>query len=309
MSKADPETGLLEVLANERAGLRGAAAREIGEQLARAGVNARMRPVAPEDLEGALREVVARSEVVAVCGGDGTLLAAAEVLAGGPGALVPVPTGTLNHFARRVGVESVADAANALLAGRWEDVPVGIVDDRVFLNTATFGLYADVVRQRERLRPWFTKWPAATLALVARLIRMRRLQVTLEVQGERLERFTPLVWVGVGWGSFPRVHQAPERRGEPDLEIVVLRPRGRFGVVGLSFRFLRHLMRRDRPVQDPALEVIHARSLLIHSAERIGVTMDGEVRRLEGPVFIGVVDRALRVAVGEAEDSSPPPQA
>jgi diacylglycerol kinase family enzyme len=50
-------------------------------------------------------------------------------------------------------------------------------------------------------------------------------------------------------------------------------------------------------VEDPALEVIHARSLLIHSSERIGVTLDGEVMRMNGPVFIGVIDRGLRVTV------------
>ncbi len=292
-----PNGPVLEAFVNERAGLGGGAAEEIRRQLEQGGVTADVSAVLPHAFGSALREATTRGDTVGVCGGDGTLMAAAEELAGGSAALAPIPTGTFNHFARRLGVTGVEDAAAAIRGGRSSRVPVGVVDDRLFLNTATFGLYADVVRKRESMRRWLTKWPAASIAILLMLLTMRRMRVTLQVEGERLERFTPLVWVGVGWGSFPRVHQAPERRGRPDLEIVVLRPRGRFGVVGLGFRFLRHLGRSDRPVSDPALEVIHARSLIIHSGEQVGVTLDGEVLRMNGPVYIGVVDHALRVMV------------
>jgi diacylglycerol kinase family enzyme len=294
----------LEVLANERAGLGGSVARTLERELRAGGVDALVRGLPPHELGAAIRAAAERGGPVAVCGGDGTLMYAAELLAGGATVLAPIPTGTLNHFARRLGLDGIGSAAQALRAGHYVTVPVGVVDDRLFLNTATFGLYADVVRRREQLRGILTKWPAAAVALAERLLRMRRLRVTLEVEGERLECQTPLVWVGLGWGSFPRVHQAPERRSQPDLEIVVVRPPGRFGVVGLGFRFLLHLLRGRRPVQDPALEVIHARSLVIHSDSRVGVTLDGEVFRFRTPIFIGVVDRALRVVAPAEEQVS-----
>ncbi|CAN5790451.1 hypothetical protein BH23GEM6_BH23GEM6_01440 [soil metagenome] len=290
----------IEVFFNAVAGLGKAVAADLATQLENAGVQARVHAVPAAQLAQRIRSAARNADVVGVSGGDGTQMTAAGVLAGHRATLAPIPTGTLNHFARRIGLSDVDDAAAAILAGRTEMVPVGIADDLVFLNTATFGLYADVVRQREHLRPWLTKWPAAALALAGRLIRMRRLQVILEVEGTKLKRLTPLVWVGVGWGSFPRVHQAAERREQPDLEIVVLRPRGRFGIIPLGLRFLRHLRGRNRPVEDPALEVIHARSLLIRSREPIGVTLDGEAMRLQPPVFVGIVDNALRV-VGAAE--------
>lgn len=292
------------VLTNERAGLGGTgAADRVRQALLDAGVEAIVRPVSPDALYDSLRTAMDEGvDRVGISGGDGTILAAAGVLAGGETALGAIPSGTLNHFARRLGVGEIAEAAACLVGGRFDHAPVGVVDDHIFLNTATFGLYADVVRQRERLRRWLTKWPAAAIALTARLVRMQRLQVVLEVEGEQLVRHTPLVWVGVGWGSFPRVHLAPERRGTPDLEIVVLRPSGRFGVLGLSVRFFKHLFRGNRPVSDPALEVIHARNVLIHASHRMGVTLDGEVLRLRPPVFIGIVDDALRVLVPSAAE-------
>lgn len=291
----------MEILVNERAGLGGSATAALETRLREVGLESPVRGIVFDEFAAALAAAATRAGIVPVCGGDGTMMAAADVLAGGGAIMAPIPTGTLNHFSRRLGIESLSDAAEAIRAGFHVRMPVGVVDDRVFLNTATFGLYADVVRQRERLRPWLTKWPAAALAIAGKLMVMRRLWVTLEVDGERLERFTPLVWVGIGWGSFPRVHAAAERRSRPDLEIVVVRPPGRFGVVGLGLRFILHLLRGGRPVEDPALEVIHARSLVIRAAGRVGVTMDGEVLRLRTPIFIGVVDDALRVVAHPPE--------
>jgi len=285
----------IEVFVNELAGLGRAVAADLATRLNSAGLAVNAEAIPAGQLAERVRSAAEHADVIGIAGGDGTQMAAAGVLAGRDAALAPIPTGTLNHFARRIGLSDVDSAAAAILSGHTDTIPVGIADDLIFLNTATFGLYADVVRQREQLRPWLMKWPAAALAFAGRLIRMQRLQVVLDFEGKQLKRLTPLVWVGVGWGSFPRVHQAAERRDRPDLEIVVIRPRGRFGIIPLGLRFLRHLRGRSRPVEDPALEVIHARSLLIRSRERIGVTLDGEPMRMQPPVFIGVVDNALRV--------------
>jgi diacylglycerol kinase family enzyme len=103
----------------------------------------------------------------------------------------------------------------------------------------------------------------------------------------------------VGWGSFPLVQQAPERRASPDLEIVVVRPVGRLGMLRLLLRLSMQLRSRDRPVEDPALEVLHARRLLLRADRRIGVTLDGEVLRSASPVFLAVQDDALPVVTAD----------
>lgn len=291
------------VLLNLGAGLGGgeAAGSRIADALEAAGVRAEIRALEPADLLAALREAVrSAAPAVGVAGGDGTLLAAAELLAGGGTALAPIPTGTLNHFSRRLGVPDAESAARSLAAGHEGRVPVGVMDDRLFLNTATFGVYADVVRRRERWRPILRKWGAAAVSLLAAFVRSREVEVGIEVDGRYLHRRTPLVWVGVGWGSFPFVHEAPERRASPDLEIVIFRPRGRLGTLALLLRLGVRLSGRSGPVEDPALEVLHARHLVIRAPGKIGATLDGEVLRTRGPVFVAVQDEALPVVVPPA---------
>lgn len=298
---ADPSStpaAPIPVLANAGAGRRpGAPIEEIERAFSAAGLTADVREVDPVHLEAAVRDLVRRrAPVVGIAGGDGTLVAAAAALAGSETCLAPLPTGTLNHFARRLGIEELESAARAVAGGHPSSVPVGIVDDRVFLNTATLGLYADVVRWRERFRRWLGKWPAAAVGFTARILRLRQLDLIIEVDGKRLHRRTPLLWIGMGRGSFPLVYEASERRSSPDLEIVVFRPSGVAGVVRLIARLSRAIGTRTRPIDDPALEVLHARWVLVRAKHRgVGATLDGETLRLAPPIFIGVEDDGLRV--------------
>src|SRR5699024_10530086 len=98
--------------------------------------------------------------------------------------LAVVPTGTLNHFARDVGVHTAEQVAQALMQGTAVHVDLGTVEvdgqpARWFVNTAGIGGYPDVVRLRERLEPRLGKWPSAAVALVRVLARARPLRVRL----------------------------------------------------------------------------------------------------------------------------------
>jgi diacylglycerol kinase family enzyme len=237
-------------------------------------------------------------ELLGIAGGDGSVHAAAQVLLGTRTALAVIPTGTLNNFARRVGIRSVAEAADALRARRIQQLPVGVVNDRIFLNTLTFGEYSRIVRLRERYRRAIGKWPAAAVAFAISCFSLRRFDATLTVHDRTFTRRTPFVWLGVGWGSFPRVHAALERRTEPDLEVAILRSETPAAGLGFVFRLGARMALQRRPVRDRALEVLHARRVVIDSRRLLDMTADGEVLRLQPPVEVAIRDRALRVLLG-----------
>lgn len=137
-----------------------------------------------EQLSNLLHTHGPRIRAVGVAGGDGTVgtVAAAAAERGLP--LAVVPTGTLNHFARDVGVHTAEQAARALTQGTAVHVDLGTVEiggrpAHWFVNTAGIGGYPDVVRMRERLEPQLGKWPSAALALVRVLARAQPLRVRL----------------------------------------------------------------------------------------------------------------------------------
>lgn len=255
-----------------------------------------------EIVADATRAAERRDAIFCVAGGDGTLHGVANVLAGTSTALACVPVGTINNFARRLGIDSLESAAAALRVRTIMAVAIATVDEHIFLNTLTFGEYARVVRIRDRMRPVLGKWTAALLGFIATSLTLRRMRIELTLGEERLQRRTPFMWVGVGWGSFPRVDQALERRERPDLEVAIIRPGRTAGTIAFVLRAGVRVLRGNTPVRDRHIEILHARSLAVGAAHRIDATIDGEAMRLQPPVHIAVKDAALNVLVGPGYD-------
>jgi diacylglycerol kinase family enzyme len=169
--------------------------RETPEALSEAMPDLELRVTEPGDLERELtRAVDAGAEIVAVAGGDGTLRTAAGVLADTKSTLLPVPLGTFNHFARSVGIDTVEAAVDALEQGTPTRVDLGKVNDDVFLNNASIGWYAEMLRTRMRLTHRMPRQLAKVVALLIHLPKAPRFEVEL---GGHLYK-TWLVWVGNG---------------------------------------------------------------------------------------------------------------
>lgn len=105
-------------------------------------------------------EIVRRADgidLVIVCGGDGTIAAAARGLlqAGLPMGLLPL--GTANDLARTLGLPlDLSAAANVIVRGRTERIDMGEVNGHPFFNVASMGLSADLARSltSESKRRW-----------------------------------------------------------------------------------------------------------------------------------------------------------
>jgi diacylglycerol kinase family enzyme len=136
---------------------------------------------------------------IVVSGGDGTIATAAKVLMDTPAELAILPGGTLNHFARDLGVSTEPAKALLLAAeGSCRDTDVGQVNGSIFLNTSSVGAYVRFVRIRERLERRFGYRFASFIAALRILFQNRLIAVELEVEGTQRIYRTPLVFIGVG---------------------------------------------------------------------------------------------------------------
>ncbi|HEX4788592.1 MAG TPA: phosphatase PAP2 family protein [Actinospica sp.] len=123
-----------------------------------------------EEAASALADAAKRAQVLGAAGGDGTVNTAARLAAERGIPLLVVPAGTLNHFARDLGVDDAEQALAALRAGEAVEVDAGTVNDDAFMNTFSVGAYVDLVRERERHEAQVGKWPAMVLG-AARVLR------------------------------------------------------------------------------------------------------------------------------------------
>lgn len=118
-----------------------------------------------------LQRAIARHRPVAIgaCGGDGTIGVAAGVALEHDLPFVAIPGGTLNHFARAAGIFTVRAAVRSARKGTGIRARVARarVDDGAeftVLNTASVGIYPQLVAEREKLEGRIGKWPGAVVA-------------------------------------------------------------------------------------------------------------------------------------------------
>ena len=140
------------------------------------------------------------ARVIVAAGGDGTVSAAASVLAATDAVLGVLPLGTLNHFAKDIGVPlDLGKAAESIARGRTVTVDVGDLNGRSFINNSSIGMYASLVSERAAMqRIGRGKWLAHGIAAVRVWRRYRRLHVEVRtaLQPSTFERATPFVFVG-----------------------------------------------------------------------------------------------------------------
>lgn len=237
------------------------------------------------------------ARLVVAGGGDGTVSAVACGLAGTGVTLGVLPMGTLNHFARDLGIPLEQEQAIAVIAaGNALAVDVGEVNGRIFINNSGLGLYPDIVRDREQRqrRLGQGKWRALLEASIAAARRYPVLRVQVEVDGSTLTRRTPFVFIGNNeytMEGFEIGERAALNKGQ--LSLYLTQRMGRFGLLRLALLALLHRLDQARD-----FDMLTTRGFVVHTGhQRLRVSTDGEVTVMEPPLQYRLRPGALTVLV------------
>ena len=175
-----PDGAGLFVAVNPVSGNGGSPAAELAGELPRARVE-EVEVVEGDELRRVLDEGAARAAALGVSGGDGSINTAAQVALEHDKPLAVFPSGTFNHLAGALSVERPDDTVRAIKSGEAIGMDAATIDGHVFLNTASFGAYVELVDMRERLERRLGKWPAVAVALLRVLRRSK--PVAVEIDG------------------------------------------------------------------------------------------------------------------------------
>ncbi len=146
------------------------------------------------------------AEALGVAGGDGTVASVAQIAHQRGLPLAVFPAGTLNHFAKALGLDTDAHTVAAVEAGVAGRVDMAFIDGVGFLNTAIIGGYPEMVRRRDRYSHQYGKWPATAYAIVRTLRHEKPLE--LVINGEQM----PVWVVFIGNGRYIPRGLAPSWR-------------------------------------------------------------------------------------------------
>lgn len=243
-----------------------------------------------------LEDVFAGSggEAVVVGGGDGTISAAAALAARHDIALGVIPLGTMNLFARSLGIPlEMYDAAEALAGGDLGRVDIGEVNGRYFVHHVTLGLHARMIELRERVayNSRLGKVVANLQAFLSAVQRPPFMRATVTVNGASFRRRTAAILIAnnpLGEGHLPYTDNP--RQGQlavylslsnTTVDLLTLAAEVTFGDIG----------------DNPLLEHHEGErvTIALPRRRRVRASLDGELIRLRTPIRARIHAGGLKV--------------
>jgi len=128
-------------------------------------------------------------DTIVAVGGDGTINEVAMgIIQKGHGALGIIPGGTGNDLARSLNIPlDPEDALYTLLSGEKKHIDYGRINGRFFLNVASMGLDADIVKRTEDVKKVVKGKIAYTIGLLITLVVYKPQKLIVELDNEVLE--------------------------------------------------------------------------------------------------------------------------
>ncbi|EME70800.1 sphingosine kinase [Paramagnetospirillum caucaseum] len=239
-------------------------------------------------------------DAVVVGGGDGTILTAILAGLGRDKPLGILPLGTLNLFARDLGLpQDPVEAAGILATASVRDIDLAEVNGLPFAIWASMGMHPWVVRRRDHMqRGGMAKGRAMLLAALKAFRRFPLIDVTLSLPEGNVTVSTPMLFIANNpWREEP----LPLSREALDTGKLVIHVAACSGRLSLLWLFFEAVIGHWRA--SPRLRTYTTEQVRVTSRKRrMMVSLDGEVTVMSAPLVFRARPKALRVLMPAGEE-------
>ncbi|MFV5517174.1 diacylglycerol/lipid kinase family protein [Acinetobacter towneri] len=256
-----------------------------------------------------MQQVLARhqaahlSGVVVAAGGDGTLNAVAAKLKGTNIPMGILPLGTFNYVARLLNIPlDLIDAAQVIATGTTRAVHVAQINQHIYLNNASLGLYPLFIQKRERYNQYLGRLPlhAYTSGLDVLIRDRKELKLKIAVDGKLYPLKTPLIFFGNNQLQLSelnlRIAQAAE---QGKVAGVVVAKSDKLTLFKILWQMIQGKLDQASDIYSFAADQV-----VIHSTQtQLTVALDGEIVKMRPPLRISVLKNALKIKVPHAAAS------
>jgi diacylglycerol kinase family enzyme len=240
------------------------------------------------------------ADVVIAGGGDGTISGAAAALMGKDKALAVLPAGTMNLFARSLGIPlSLEPAVEAFADGMLRPVDMASANGHPFIHQFSIGMHAKMVGMRDSMefRSRWGKMRASFKAALATVLDPPSLKVSLRIgEAEMLTRTTGIGFTNNLFGEGHLPYADDPDGGVLGIYVTVASERSQL------LRFFLH-MARGRWRDNPHVEIHETESAVLRIMSRAGkrrCVVDGELMPLQRETRFEIHKKALNVLVPRA---------
>ncbi|ENW04384.1 diacylglycerol/lipid kinase family protein [Acinetobacter beijerinckii] len=235
--------------------------------------------------------------VVVAAGGDGTLNAVAKKLMHTDIPMGIIPLGTFNYVARVLDIPiDIFQAAEVIATGAYRHVHVATINDHIYLNNASLGLYPLFIKKRELYNQRFGRFPlhAYTSGLDVLLREHKSLKLSVNVDGQKYPVATPLIFFGNNQLQLCDMKlRIAECAANGKLAGVVVAKSDRLSLMKMLWKLIQGKIDQASDVYSFCAEQIQVDC----KKKKLTVAVDGELIELQPPLKFAVKKSALKVMV------------
>lgn len=241
--------------------------------------------------------------VIVAAGGDGTLNAVASELLHQEIPLGVLPLGTFNYVARVLNIPlDIIQAADVIATGESRSSHVARINDRIYLNNASLGLYPLFIKKRELYNRKFGRFPlhAYTSGLDVLIRDRKELKLEIEVNQQKYPVKTPLIFFGNNQLQLQEMNLKIAKCAEiGEVAGVVLAKSDKMSLFKTLFQLIRGQLENAADVYSFSGEKVTVYS----KKAKLTVAIDGEITEIATPLKFNVDKNALKIMVPYASTS------
>lgn len=298
----------LSIIYNQKSGFHAAQQDEVYERLmtfwTRYGFEIQVFELnARNDFDAMMETVLLRHQqsektgVIVAAGGDATLNAVAKKLMHTDIPMGIIPLGTFNYVARVLEIPiDIFKAAEVIATGTYREVHIATLNDQIYLNNASLGLYPLFIKKRETFNRLFGRFPlhAYTSALDVLLREHQSLKLSISIDEKKYPVKTPLIFFGNNQLQLCDMKlRISECAANGKLAGVLVAKNDRLSLLRMLFQFVQGKIDQASDVYSFCAEHIQVES----KKKKLTVALDGEIVELETPLNFAVKKSALKVMV------------
>jgi len=236
-------------------------------------------------------------KTIVAAGGDGTVGSIASQLVNSQTKLGVLPMGTMNNFARAIQIPmDLAEAAQIILNNKTRKIDVASVNEKIFVNNSSIGIYPRLVKNREQSqKKGRHKITAYFTAFLKVFERFPLFKVELVNEKKDLVRITPIVFIGNNKYKLARRFELAtrDRVDEGVLSVFFTKKVTRLELFKLFFSTFFGTIYKEKK-----FDAFFTDSVTIESEHsQLQVATDGEVEVMKTPLKYKILPKTLKVIV------------
>ncbi|OGL22011.1 hypothetical protein A2707_01510 [Candidatus Saccharibacteria bacterium RIFCSPHIGHO2_01_FULL_45_15] len=241
-----------------------------------------------DDIKKSLKKYTNSQTIIAAIGGDGTINSVAQQIVDTPAILAPLPGGTLNHFTKDLGIDQdLATAISNIPSSTPRSIDVATVNERLFLNNSSIGVYPSSLRTRKRFEDRLGKWPAAVIGTIRATVSYHLYDVTVSGQTFR----TPFLFVGNNDYHIEAIGQSRDTLDAGTLSVYAITIQHRRDLLKLFLYALIGKLSDHEHFHSYLTD-----SFTLHTKQKkLSVSTDGELFVESSPLTYAIKKRSLKI--------------